>query len=338
MQTCLENADGCLEWSAPTACAEGQCRNARQCADPGDVHAVCANECTSDAQCFAAANFVTSCAAEADCKGQVCVLHAGLGYCVPPPDPAKGCGGTPARGPLPTVMPRVGGGSATVCVLPLYHLYCSKEGRCAAHPCYDDADCGEHNACVGFGYAVERNEETLDVKIMKKGDAKVTYAKNDVTAGQCHCTSDAACVAPYPLCNGTCRCAIAGGKDTCDPEGLGGMRCLASGDCGCASDNACHDPSLPHCAPDGRCVCANDSCREGMRCQEGTCVCDSDEACVAMTGGYHSLCIEGQCGCASAAACATVGPPALATGIAEIDQALPQRRFATHPATTLVCE
>lgn len=107
----------------------------------------------------------------------------------------------------------------------------------------------------------------------------------------------------------------------------------------CASNKLCTllDPTQPTCTEDGRCVCDEASCRDGFVCVNGACLCDSDEACVDLTGGYHSVCTDHQCGCTDAEGCQIVGPPMFETGNAKVDAAAPRKRFQDHPATTLVC-
>jgi hypothetical protein len=378
VRACLPNAVGCLEWSAASACATGECKNARQCEAPFQEALVCDNACTEDHQCFVRFAFNETCLSDADCNAplpdgiaakntRVCVSYDGNQYCAGLPDSKEGCATLAEES-----LDRVGGGKVNVCLLGRDRPYCTTNGRCSMHACYRDEDCPEHHGCVGFTEIVADDPSSSDVFLYKRdpltGTASidltsasggfVTLKKRDVVGGICECVSDDACVFEgtaekdgvtkterlefAPICHhGKCVCTRGEGFDSCDPEGYGKQRCnMLTGECGCATDALCTmvDKTHPFCRDDGACVCDVGTCEDGFACVDGRCVCDSDEACVALSGGYHSVCINHVCGCEGATDCAHIGPPLMETGNPEIDATLPRKRFDAHPATTLVCE
>jgi hypothetical protein len=281
---------------------------------------------------------------------QNCTEEAGCpsephGYCANLPSPSRDDDNPAddvARGPLTCegtqmlTMPAIVGGSVQVCVISKDKIFCGNDGRCFAHPCYTTDDCRDHEACVGAETYLR-----VDERFYVLGSVPpVEVRKRDVRSGRCQCVSNAACQFDgdenpmSPLCReGACVCAVTADKDSCDPHKVGQQRCDDdSGACVCAADSFCKtkDERHPVCSDAGACVCSAQSCGAGFLCLDGRCLCDSDEACVETTGGYHSVCIDHVCGCTDVAGCRSEGPPLIEDG--------PPQAFAAHSATDLVCE
>lgn len=195
-EECSVDAD-CMEMGMDLGftCSEGRCTS-----DSG--------KCTGDIDCqVQLSGWVTTCAAQAECPGQVCIdIGGGQGRCATPPSDFIMC---------ETLMqkeiqapPIEGGADVTVCA---NTDYTCKDSVCQ-NPCESDTDC---SMLPGFPHC-------------------------DTGTGACQCTSDEDCKATNSPVSSVCHDGFCGcGKDEDCAGATNADVCTASGFCGCSDATVC---------------------------------------------------------------------------------------------------
>lgn len=194
------------------------------------VDGFCAGGCADDNACVQMfSGWVTDCADQAGCPGQVCVdIGGGVGKCATAPSDFLMC---------ETIMqseimlpPIEGGAEIAVCA---NTDYTCQDGQCV-NPCEADADCmlfpGQNKCDTGTGLCVCADDAAC---MAFNADTPVCTAN-----GFCGCGDDSNCAADpnYPTCtsNNFCGCMS---DDNCVAAGTGD-KCF-NGSCGCSAAAAC---------------------------------------------------------------------------------------------------
>jgi hypothetical protein len=190
---------------------------------------VCAGGCTDDASCVVQfSGWITDCAAQAECPGQVCIdIGGGVGKCATPPSDFVMC---EAFMQVEVMFPAIEGGmDLTVCANTSYT--CNADSGQCENPCNDNTECM----------------------------LNVAHPSCNTDTGICECTADSDCMGAmlpgYVKCNaGVCGC----GADADCAGVASGTKCTAQGFCGCASDAECTAANGDTCY-DGLCGCSSDA-------------------------------------------------------------------------------
>ena len=267
---CNEAGDACLACRTGADCAAGEACEAGACVEVPV-------ECTSDAECEAAAPARPLCRVE-DGRG-LCVACRGDADCTE--------AGAECRGGACVVTACDDG--ADCAAFP--DLPVCTDGRCVE--CAADRDCGPGELCVDRAcQAPFRCESDLDCAGMAtervcdelSGACVICASDADCPVGQA-CQAREACV---PVgCNTVSDCPVGA---TCEAGS-----CVAAPPCGSAAD-CTYDPRVPQCNDAGACVaCTADAhCGAGERCIDEQCTrpqdCTADSDC---RGGY--VCNAGLC-------------------------------------------
>jgi hypothetical protein len=110
--------------------------------------------------------------------------------------------------------------------------------------------------------------------------------------GECLCGSSAACLEGYRCVRGRCRCD----EETC-PGCCSSDTCVTVPSvevCGDGQCRACSGMTADGCNTSFECVCgAGPECEPGLRCVDGTCVCDALSSCDGCCAGGGSSCEDG---------------------------------------------
>lgn len=164
--------------------------------------------CADDDDCVATfSGWITDCAQQADCPGQVCIdIGGGIGKCATPPSDFIMC---------ETILqqevqrPLIEGGmSVVVCATLDYE--CHPDLHLCTNPCESDADCNEY----------------------------VGYPLCNAATGICECTSDSDCqLAGSGLT--ACQGGVCGCADDNECFNLNNSDTCYDGVCGCADDGVC---------------------------------------------------------------------------------------------------
>lgn len=194
VEECAEDAD----------CADGfTCQNDR-CLPAAPVAG-----CAEDSECTALfSGWITMCAAQADCPGQVCVAFGEGGVCANAPSEFVMCAAFGQAESEQALFPE--GDAVTVCAQT--RARCNDSGETA----YCETFCAEDAHCAAADYPV-----------------------CDVDSGRCVCTADS-CAFNASVCgdDGICRCAAdedctEGNTDTC-----------YDGVCGCSEATICPEDTF----------------------------------------------------------------------------------------------
>ncbi|MCA9545770.1 MAG: scavenger receptor cysteine-rich domain-containing protein, partial [Myxococcales bacterium] len=192
------------------ACAEdADCADGFTCQNDRCLPAAPVAGCAEDSECTALfSGWITMCAAQADCPGQVCVAFGEGGVCANAPSEFVMCAAFGQAESEQALFPE--GDAVTVCAQT--RARCNDSGETA----YCETFCAEDAHCAAADYPV-----------------------CDVDSGRCVCTADS-CAFNASVCgdDGICRCAAdedctEGNTDTC-----------YDGVCGCSEATICPEDTF----------------------------------------------------------------------------------------------